>query len=330
MEKAKSARLHEISELEADEDVEVYTLTPDVPGIRLDQFFADACGISRSRVSKLIEAGYAYSKNATIKKSDRTGTDPVTLFVPPPEELSAKPENIPLDVVYEDEDLIVVNKPQGMVVHPAAGNPNHTLVNALLYHCKASLSGIGGVLRPGIVHRIDKDTSGLLMVAKTDKAHLFLANQIKNHDFSRKYLAILYGNPKEDCGKVHTAIGRNIKDRKQMAVFSLGTPNTKEAITEYRVLERFKGFCLAEFTLFTGRTHQIRVHAKHLGHPVVGDPLYAPGRDACGFCGQALCAYHLSFTHPESGKELSFTIEPPENFKRFLEEKRKESYAETL
>ena len=309
----------------ADEEFSVYRLTPETYGVRYDQFFAESCGISRSRAAKLIEAGYAFSDTRALKKSDRTTNSPVTLFVPPPEELSAKPENIPLSIVYEDQDLLVVNKPQGMVVHPAAGNPDHTLVNALLYHCRDSLSGIGGVLRPGIVHRIDKDTSGLLLVAKTDQAHIKLAELFKNHDFSRKYLAILYGNPKEDCGKVHTFIGRSLKDRKKMAVFPLGTPNAKEAISEYRVLERYPGFCLAEFTLYTGRTHQIRVHALSLGHPVAGDPLYAAGRDACGFSGQALCAYHLGFTHPISGKKLVFEIEPPDDFKRFIDAKRKEN-----
>ena len=314
---------------EFDETFEVVTVTDPEEGQRVDAVFAKHCELSRSRICALIEAGFAFCGDSPLKKSSRTNGDSLVLFVPPPVDLDAKPEDIPLDVVFEDDHLLVVNKPQGMVVHPAAGHFEHTLVNALLYHCQGSLSGIGGVLRPGIVHRIDKDTSGLLIVAKTDEAHLKLSELIKEHRFTRRYLAVLWGSPREGSGTVESAIGRARGDRKKMAVYPLDTPLTKNARTDYRILEQFRRFSFVEFELFTGRTHQIRLHAKQLGHPVVGDPLYAAGHDAMGQNGQLLHAAHIGFTHPITGQDLSFEAPLPPHFQSFLEKLRKNPH-ETL
>lgn len=307
---------------EFDETYEVFTLdTPEV-GARLDLLLSAATGLSRSRISALMESGHAFCGETALKKSAKSTGETVTLFLPPPRELEAVAQNIPLDILYEDDALLVVNKPQGMVVHPAAGNFDNTLVNALLHHCKGSLSGIGGVLRPGIVHRIDKDTSGLLIVAKTDASHLHLSEQIRAHSFARRYLAVLWGTPKQEHGVIETAIGRARTDRKKMAAYPLDTKGAKNAKTEYRVLESFSRFSLVEFTLFTGRTHQIRVHAAQLSHPVVGDALYAPSRDKMGQEGQLLHAAHIGFTHPVTGEWLEFDAPPPHHLRQFLEKHR--------
>jgi 23S rRNA pseudouridine1911/1915/1917 synthase len=230
--------------------------------------------------------------------------------------MDAKPENIPIDVVYEDDDLLVVNKPKGMVVHPAAGNWDSTLVNALLYHCGDSLSGINGVIRPGIVHRIDKNTSGLLIVAKNDFAHLGLAEQIKNHSFSRAYEAVVYGNVKNDEGTINKPIGRNPKDRKKMAVTA---KNSKPAVTHYKVIKRYDGFTHIRCILETGRTHQIRVHMASIGHPLAGDDVYGPKKVITQLNGQCLNAKHIGFVHPRTQKWLEFEIENPYYFTSFLD-----------
>jgi 23S rRNA pseudouridine1911/1915/1917 synthase len=245
-----------------------------------------------------------------------------------PEPCEALPENIPIDIIYVDDDIIVVNKREGMVVHPAAGNPTGTLVNALLYHCKDGLSGIGGVIRPGIVHRIDKDTGGLLVVAKNDAAHLFLAEEIKYHRVERTYYAIAKGNFKEDSGTVDAPIGRHPADRKKMAVIRDAQYKSREAVTHWKVLERFGQFTFIECKLETGRTHQIRVHMASLGHALMGDTLYGGGatpfeaRNKALICGQCLFAARLKLTHPTTKEMMEFTAELPENFSAILQKLR--------
>lgn len=294
---------------------------PEDAGARLDAFLAGKMEKTRSSVQKLIEEedvrlnGAPAAKNARLREGDR-----VEAAEPPPEVLDVKPQNIPLDIVYEDQDLLVVNKPKGMVVHPAAGNPDGTLVNALLFHCGDSLSGINGVIRPGIVHRIDKDTSGLLIVAKNDRAHQSLAEQIAVHSFTRIYNAVVYGIVKEEEGTVSAPIGRHPTDRKRMAVLSSGG---REAVTHYRVLERFPGFTLVECRLETGRTHQIRVHMAHIGHPVAGDPVYGPKKCITELQGQCLHARVIGFIHPATGEYLEFDSGLPPYFERFLEKLRR-------
>lgn len=294
---------------------------PEDAGTRLDAFLAGKMEKTRSSVQKLIEEenvrlnGAPAAKNARLREGDR-----VEATEPPPEVLDVKPQNIPLDIVYEDQDLLVVNKPKGMVVHPAAGNPDGTLVNALLFHCGDSLSGINGVIRPGIVHRIDKDTSGLLIVAKNDRAHQSLAEQIAVHSFTRIYNAVVYGIVKEEEGTVSAPIGRHPTDRKRMAVLSSGG---REAVTHYRVLERFPGFTLVECRLETGRTHQIRVHMAHIGHPVAGDPVYGPKKCITELQGQCLHARVIGFIHPATGEYLEFDSGLPPYFERFLEKLRR-------
>lgn len=294
---------------------------PEDAGARLDAFLAGKMEKTRSSVQKLIEEenvrlnGAPAAKNARLREGDR-----VEATEPPPEVLDVKPQNIPLDIVYEDQDLLVVNKPKGMVVHPAAGNPDGTLVNALLFHCGDSLSGINGVIRPGIVHRIDKDTSGLLIVAKNDRAHQSLAEQIAVHSFTRIYNAVVYGIVKEEEGTVSAPIGRHPTDRKRMAVLSSGG---REAVTHYRVLERFPGFTLVECRLETGRTHQIRVHMAHIGHPVAGDPVYGPKKCITELQGQCLHARVIGFIHPTTGEYLEFDSGLPPYFERFLEKLRR-------
>ncbi len=285
-------------------------------GSRLDAFLAGQMEKTRSSVQKLIEEGNVRvngspaGKNTRLREGDR-----VEAVEPPPEVLDVTPQNIPLDIVYEDGDLLVVNKPKGMVVHPAPGNPDGTLVNALLYHCGGSLSGINGVIRPGIVHRIDKDTSGLLIVAKNDRAHQSLAEQIAVHSFTRIYNAVVYGNLKTEEGTISAPLGRHPTDRKRMAVLSSGG---REAVTHYRVLERFSGFTLVECRLETGRTHQIRVHMAHIGHPVAGDPVYGPKKCITELHGQCLHARVIGFVHPATGEYLEFDSGLPPYFQQFL------------
>ena len=285
---------------------------------RLDTFVAEECELSRSRAAGLIEEGNvtlngkSASKNSKLKSGDK-----IEIILPDPKAYEVKPENIPLDIVYEDNDLLVVNKPKGMVVHPAAGNYEGTLVNALMYHCGDSLSGINGVLRPGIVHRIDKNTSGLLMVAKNDIAHKGLAEQIKEHSFLREYSAVVYGHMKNETGMVNAPIGRHPVKRKQMAVVMGG----REAVTHYTVREELDGFTYLKLRLETGRTHQIRVHMAHIGHPVAGDDVYGPKKVITELCGQCLHAGKVGFVHPVSGEYLEFETELPEYFKSFLKRK---------
>ena len=283
---------------------------------RIDVFAAGAAGVTRSRAAALVSEGFVSVNGKTVSKSCKVKKgDTVLITVSDPKEYDIVPENIPLDMVYEDEDLLVVNKPKGMVVHPAAGNYSGTLVNALMFHCGSSLSGINGVMRPGIVHRIDKNTSGLLMVAKNDLAHTGLAAQIKAHSFMREYEAVVYGNIKDDEGTVNAPIGRHPIKRKQMAVVNGG----REAVTHYRVIERFDGFTHIGVRLETGRTHQIRVHMAYIGHPVAGDEVYGPKKVITELGGQCLHAKKIGFIHPRTGEYMEFDSPLPDYFKKFLQ-----------
>ena len=294
-------------------------------GQRLDAFLAAAFSLSRSAAERLIEQGrVTLSFGEPNKKYRLKGGEEIELRLPDLAPAEATPQDIPLDIVYEDEDIVVVNKPSGMVVHPAAGNPDGTLVNALLHHCKGSLSGIGGVERPGIVHRIDKDTAGLLVVAKNDAAHLALSEQLKTHTVSRVYEAIAIGNFKEDRGTVNAPIGRHPVHRKQMAIVRREGEG-REAITHYEVLGRFGQMTHIRCRLETGRTHQIRVHMASLGHPLLGDPVY--GGDGTRFeakhrtliKGQCLFAGELSLIHPSKGEQMTFRAPIPPEFKELLD-----------
>ena len=286
-------------------------------GERVDKALPLICSdFSRNSVQQLINDGRVLinDKECNKKTSLKLG-DVIVICVPDPVTLSVEAEDIPLDIVYEDEHLLVVNKPKGMVVHPAAGNYNGTLVNALIHHCGDSLSGINGVIRPGIVHRIDKDTSGLLVVAKNDVAHKGLAEQIKEHSFTRVYNTVVVGNVKDDFGTIDAPIGRHPKDRKKQAVTE---HNSRNAVTHFEVLERFNGFTFLKVTLETGRTHQIRVHMAHRGTPVAGDVVYGNPKKTYGLQGQCLNASTIGFVHPVTGQYLEFTTELPEYFKDFL------------
>ena len=286
--------------------------------------------ISRSRAQQLIEQGNVQVAGAVIasKKLKPKAGDIVEVIVPDPEELDVEPEDIPLDIVYEDDDVIVVNKPRGMVVHPAPGNQNGTLVNALLFHCAGSLSSINGVKRPGIVHRIDKDTSGLIMAAKTDFAHTELSRQLFEHSVTRRYQALVRDNLKDDEGVIDVPIGRDRKDRKKRAVDG---SNPKRAVTHYRVLERFGSCTLVECRLETGRTHQIRVHMAYIKHPLLGDPVYGHGDETVRVAGmsvkvtggQMLHAGVLGFVHPKTGEYMEFRAELPDDFRSLLDKLRK-------
>lgn len=288
-----------------------------VSGQRTDKFISESeLGITRSHAQKLIDEGFVTVDGKIVKSNTKLKDgQTVEISLPPPVKLEADAENIPLDIVYEDDCMLVVNKPQGMVVHPAAGNYTGTLVNALLYHCGGSLSEINGVIRPGIVHRIDKDTSGLLLVAKTNEAHLSLARQIKEHTLTRKYIALVHGNIKQDEGVVDAPIGRHSTDRKKMCVTE---KNSRNAVTHYKVLKRYSGYCFIECRLETGRTHQIRVHMQSIGHPVIGDLVYGPKKSP--FCeqGQLLHAKTVGFIHPVTGDYMEFETEIPQRFLKYL------------
>lgn len=298
-----------------------FPLPPERAGERLDRFVGEMAELSRSRVQQLIETGLVLVDGVTREKNYRLRAgDEVELTLPEAREARALPEEIPVEIVYEDEWLLVVNKPKGMVVHPAPGNETGTLVNALLFHCGGSLSGIGGVLRPGIVHRIDKDTSGLLVVAKCDRAHAGLAEMIKAHDFEREYRAVLTGRPREAEFTVNAPIGRSVRDRKKMAVTE---KNAKQAVTHFAVLEELPGHAYVRARLETGRTHQIRVHAAYLGHPVAGDTVYGAKKPVPGLAGQCLHAAHLGFCHPVTGEQLHFEAPLPAYFTAFLEKLRR-------
>lgn len=294
-----------------------FTVGGDRAGQRMDKLISDVLpDISRTSAANIAESGGVFVNGKEVGKKYKVSEgEEVTVNVPEPVELKAEAEDIPLDIVYEDGDLLVVNKPKGMVVHPAPGNYTGTLVNALLYHCRDSLSGINGVLRPGIVHRIDKDTSGLLIVAKSDKAHMGLAEQIKEHSFTREYEAVVYGRMKESEGTVSAPIGRSQADRKKMCVTE---HCSKPAVTHWRVISENNGFSHLALKLETGRTHQIRVHMAYLGHPVAGDPVYGPSRVITELKGQCLHAKKIGFVHPITGEFLSFDSELPEYFTRFL------------
>ena len=323
-------------ELEALETFDVIAVEAAEAGERIDKLITEKLGQSRSFAVKLIEGGFvsvggkAVTKNYKLRAGDR-----IEVSYPEPEVDEAVPEDIPLDVIYEDEDIIVVNKPKGMIVHPATGIYTGTLVNALMFHCKESLSGIGGVIRPGIVHRIDKDTSGLLVVAKNDEAHLSLSEQLKTHEVSRVYYAIAVGNLKEDSGTVNKPIGRHPADRKKMAVITDPERRAREAITHYTVMERFVlptgRYTFVKCQLETGRTHQIRVHMSSIGHPLMGDLVYGGGNSKFELeskkyiSGQCLHAKELRLIHPRTGKEMHFECNLPESFESLLEKLRKQS-----
>lgn len=306
-------------------------VTPAEAGTRLDAYLATDPSLSRSAAARLIEEG-AVTVNGTPQKpryAVKAG-DLVAVALPEPVPDEAQPEDIPLSVVYEDSDIIVIDKPKGMVVHPAPGNPTGTLVNALLHHCHGELSGIGGVERPGIVHRIDKDTSGLLVAAKNDAAHRALAAALEVHDVKREYRALVSGGFRDDSGTVNLPIGRHPTDRKRMAVLREGMGKSREAVTHYRVIERFSGITYLSLVLETGRTHQIRVHMSHLGHPLLGDEVYGGGRTpferrhSAYLAGQCLHAARLSLRHPRTGEDMIFESPLPAEFEKMLDILRRE------
>lgn len=302
------------------EELLVYEVGDGEGNCRIDRYLSEQMeGNSRSFVQKLLKDGKVSISGKSVKASYKVQPgDRIEARVPEPEELEILPEDIPLDILYEDEDLLIVNKPKGMVVHPSAGHYSHTLVNAVLYHCQGQLSGINGVLRPGIVHRIDMDTTGALVVCKNDASHQKLAEQLAVHAITRRYRALVHGNLKEDTGTVIGAIGRHPTDRKKMAI---NEKNGKPAFTHYRVLERFGSYTYIECELETGRTHQIRVHMASIGHPLVGDTVYGPKK--CPFPrlqGQTLHAMVLGFQHPRTGEYLEVTAPLPEYFEKLLSE----------
>lgn len=286
-------------------------------GTRVDVYISKALDFSRTYAQQLVADGDALVDGKVVKPNYRlTGKETITIQIEAQEELDAKPQDIPLDIIYEDADIIVVNKARGMVVHPAVGNPDGTLVNALLFHCKDGLSGINGVIRPGIVHRLDKDTSGVMVAAKTDEAHRGLARQIKAHTARRTYWALVHGNIVEDKGTIEMPIGRHPKDRVKMAVTA---KNGREAVTHFTVMKRYGEYTWIECKLETGRTHQIRVHMAYIGHPVVNDPLYGYKKDDFPIEGQALHSHCLDLVHPVSGETMHFEAPAPDDFMRCLE-----------
>lgn len=290
-------------------------ITENEAGMRADVALAQLLEITRSNMQKLLEEGRAVRGQKVIKSNYRVKAgEEILVNLPEPQPLDVQPEDIPIDIIYEDDDVVVVNKARGMVVHPAAGNYNGTLVNALLYHCK-NLSGINGVIRPGIVHRLDKDTSGIMICAKNDSAHLSLSEQIQSKTAQRTYLTVVRGNVKNDSGIIETQIARDKNERKKMAVVTEGG---RQAITEYEVAERFGKYTVVKCRLKTGRTHQIRVHMEYLGYPLVGDPKYSPMKTPFAINGQALHSLTLSFTHPRTGERLTFEAPLPEDMKKIL------------
>ena len=302
-------------------DKTVFIVEEKDKGTRIDKYLSDAIeGKSRSFIQGLIEKD-SIKVNGKIPKSNYKlkALDEIEVILPEPEVLNVEAENIPIDIIYEDDDVVVVNKAQGMVVHPAPGNYNGTLVNALLYHCK-NLSSINGVIRPGIVHRIDKDTSGVLVIAKNDEAHTFLSEQLKDHSMKREYYALIEGRLKNDSGTIDKPLGRNKKDRLKMGIVEDG----KRAVTHYEVIERFNGFTLIKCVLETGRTHQIRVHMASIGFPLVGDPIYGFKRQKIKVEGQVLHAKTLGFIHPRTKEYMEFTTDLPEYFTKILDKLRNE------
>ena len=291
-------------------------LTPEAGGERLDAFLARSVeGLTRSAAQRLLEEGAVTSGGRPLKKSEKTAPGQVIeVVLSEPEPVDVLPQNIPLDVVYEDSDVIVVNKPVGMVVHPAPGHPDGTLVNALLYQCGNTLSGINGELRPGIVHRIDRDTSGLIIAAKNDFAHQKLSAQLQDHTLARTYECVVVGNLKEDSGTVDAPIGRHPVDRKKMAVVANGRP----AVTHWEVIARYPGFTHVRCHLETGRTHQIRVHMARIGHPILGDTVYGAKKPVPGLQGQCLHAVGLRFVHPRTGEMVELSCPLPEEFQEVL------------
>ena len=293
-------------------------LTADRSGERADAALARlAPDLTRSAAQRLLEEGRVLREGRPLRKNDKLQAgDVLALDLPEPQPVALEPEDIPLDIVYEDNDLLVINKPKGLVVHPAAGHWSGTLVNALLYHCRDSLSGINGELRPGIVHRIDKNTSGLLIVAKHDFAHQALAAQLQDHTLARTYVCLVVGGVREDSGVIDAPIGRHPTDRKKMAVTD---KNSRHAVTHWRVLERFPGYTLLECRLETGRTHQIRVHMAYRNHPIVGDTVYGRPKPELGQDSQCLHARALTFRHPRTGETMTLTCPLPDYFTRLLE-----------
>ncbi len=292
-------------------------VTEELAGDRIDKFLSEQCEeLSRSYIQKLLKSGEVFVGQKSVKPSYKvTEGDMISFEVPEAVELEILPENIPLDIVYEDHDVILVNKPKGMVVHPAAGHYTGTLVNALMYHCKDDLSGINGVLRPGIVHRIDMDTTGILIVCKNDLAHNSIAEQLKEHSITRRYQAIVHGALKEEEGTIDAPVGRHPQDRKKMCI---NHQNGKHAVTHYRVLNRFKNFTHIECRLETGRTHQIRVHMASLNHPLLGDAVYGPAKCPYKLQGQTLHAGVLGFIHPRTGEYMEFAAPLPDYFQKLL------------
>lgn len=295
--------------------LETVTAETEDAGTRADVFLAAKLGVSRSNMQKLLEDGRVKRGEKIIKANYKVRAGEMFVVdIPEPEPIEAVPENIPLDIIYEDDDVVVLNKARGMVVHPAPGNYTGTLVNALLYHC-SNLSGINSAIRPGIVHRLDKDTSGIMIVAKNDAAHISLSQQIQSKTAVRTYLAVVRGNIKTDSGTIETQIARDKTDRKKMAVVKEGG---RDAITDYEVLERFGKYTLVRCKLRTGRTHQIRVHMEYLGYPLVGDPKYSPMKTPFGIKGQALHSHTLEFTHPRTGERMKFEATLPEDMHKII------------
>ncbi len=294
-----------------------FVVAPEEAGVRIDRYLSDQCqDISRSYLQKLLKEQSVLVEEKPVKSNYKVNTgDRISLTLPEIKELEIMPEEIPLDIVYEDKDIILINKPKGMVVHPAAGHYTGTLVNGLMSHCRSDLSGINGVMRPGIVHRIDMDTTGVLIVCKNDKAHNSISEQLKEHSITRKYAAIVHGVLKEDEGTINAPIGRHPIDRKKM---SINEKNGREAVTHYRVLERFRQFTYIECQLETGRTHQIRVHMASIGHPLLGDSVYGPAKCPFRLNGQTLHAGVLGIIHPRTGEYMEFTAPLPDYFEELL------------